>query len=72
MVAGDLAEDTTRAIISEVHRRFLPNKVLLARPGGELEAQKAIQLSPFLEDLKPFEEPAKHFFFAANTPASRL
>jgi uncharacterized protein len=53
VVAGDPAEDTTRAMISEIHGRFLPNKVLLLRFGGELEGQKASQLSPFLEHLNP-------------------
>ncbi len=53
VVAGNPAEDTAREMISLIQRSFLPNKVLLLRPEGEREAQKAFQLSPFLEPLSP-------------------
>jgi uncharacterized protein YyaL (SSP411 family) len=53
VVAGNPAEDTTRVMISEIQRNFLPNKVLLLRPEGEREAQRAWQFSPFLEPLSP-------------------
>jgi uncharacterized protein len=35
VIAGDRDSDETRALAAEVHRHFLPNKVLLLADGGE-------------------------------------
>jgi hypothetical protein len=53
VVAGNPDTNVTQEMISIIHRSFLPNKVLLLRPDRDKEAQKAFQLSPFLEPLSP-------------------
>jgi uncharacterized protein YyaL (SSP411 family) len=75
VVAGNPAEDTTRAMISGIHRNFLPNKVLLLRPEGEREAQKAWQLSPFLEPLSPLKNQPTVFIcsqYACQSPITNM
>jgi len=34
VIAGDRAHETTQAMIKTIHRKFLPNKVLLLQPQG--------------------------------------
>jgi uncharacterized protein len=73
VLAGDLAEETARAMISEIHSRFLPNKVLLSRPQGKLETQKALRLSPFLEHLSPLNNRPTLFLcsqYACQSPVT--
>ncbi len=75
VVAGNSKEAATREMISLVHRSFLPNKVLLLRPDKEKEAQKAFQLSPFLEALKPINNQPTVFLcsqYACRSPIVEL
>jgi hypothetical protein len=55
VVAGDLSESRTRQLIELIQRKFLPNKVLLLRPGSEKEGREIIKLSPFLNPLQRIE-----------------
>ena len=52
VIAGDPALDTTRAMVSVVQRKFLPNKVLLLRRQGP-EGERLAALSPFVEAMTP-------------------
>jgi len=52
IIAGDPALDTTRAMVSVVWRKFLPNKVLLLRRQGT-EGKRLAALSPFVEAMAP-------------------
>jgi len=52
VIAGDPALDTTRAMVSVVWRKFLPNKVLLLRRQGT-EGKRLAALSPFVEAMAP-------------------
>ncbi len=75
VVAGDPAEDTTREMISEIQRSFLPNKVLLLRSEREEEALKAFQLSPFLETLTPVNKQPTVFLcsrYACQSPITNV
>ena len=48
VIAGDLKEQTTRQMLQELSRRFLPKIVVIHRPAQEKEAQDIIRLIPFL------------------------
>jgi uncharacterized protein YyaL (SSP411 family) len=52
VIAGDPSLNTTRAMVSIVQRRFLPNKVLLLRRQGP-EGKRLSALSPFVEAMTP-------------------
>ncbi|NVM57231.1 MAG: thioredoxin domain-containing protein, partial [Desulfobacterales bacterium] len=52
VIAGDPGLETTRAMVRVVHRKFLPNKVLLLLPQGA-ESNRIFSLSPFLETTVP-------------------
>ena len=54
VVAGEPAAADTRAMLQEIHRRFLPNTVILLADGGEGQQTLAARL-PFMQDLKPLE-----------------
>ncbi len=60
VVAGDPSDQTTRAMLSLIQRKFLPNKVLLFRDGGE-EDDRLCSLCPFVADIRIVEnQPAVH------------
>ena len=50
VIAGDPEEEMTRAMIAVLHRRFVPNKVMLFRPEGEA-GRRLTALSPHLEGM---------------------
>ncbi len=52
VIAGEPSLNTTRAMVSIVQRRFLPNKVLLLRRQGP-EGKRLSALSPFVEAMTP-------------------
>jgi len=55
VIAGNLAQETTRAMIETIHRIFLPNKVLIFRQeGGGGDRLSAI--SPFPATLQPAKD----------------
>jgi uncharacterized protein len=75
VVTGNPAEDSTREMISLIHQSFLPNKVLLMRPEGEGEEKKALQLSPFLEPLRPMNNRPTVFLcsqYACQSPMTEV
>ncbi len=51
VVAGDPEIDLTRRMLTSIQRKFLPNKVLLHRPGDDRAAEKCISLASFLRDM---------------------
>ena len=54
VIAGDPAIETTRTMVSIIHKMFLPNKVLLLQPQGE-EGKRLLNLSPFVEGLNSID-----------------
>jgi uncharacterized protein YyaL (SSP411 family) len=54
VIAGDRGSAETRALLAEVHRRFLPNKVLLLADGGEGQKYLEEKLEA-LRGMKPVD-----------------
>jgi len=52
VIAAGTEQKETRAMIQAVHRRFLPNTILMLRPCGD-ENEPLFTLSPFLKDMVP-------------------
>ena len=74
VLAGDPGEEKTRAMIAVLHRRFVPNKVLLFRPEGEA-GERLIALSPFVEGMIPVDKkPAVYLCegYTCRTPLTDL
>jgi uncharacterized protein YyaL (SSP411 family) len=46
VIAGDLSSPDTRDMVHDLHRAFVPNKVVLFRPAGEQRPEIA-ELAPF-------------------------
>ena len=70
VITGDHTLDSTQAMIASVHRRFLPNKVLLFRPQG-LKGKRLVGLSPFIEPMAPMNQQPTVFLceqYACQTP----
>jgi hypothetical protein len=60
VVAGDPAGAHTQAMLRTAQRLFLPNKVLLFRPGGE-EGRRLSALAPYTEAMGPVQgQPAAY------------
>ena len=55
VIAGDPDLEMTQAMITKIHQVFLPNKVLLLRPEGEV-GKRLCGLSPFVEGMRPINE----------------
>ena len=70
VITGDRTLNSTQAMIAAVHRRFLPNKVLLFRPQG-LEGKRLVSLSPFIEPMAPMNQQPTVFLceqYTCQTP----
>jgi len=70
VVAGDPAQKGTQEMISLIHRTFLPNKVLLYRPGDE-NKERILKLSPFLKDMVSLNQQPTVYLcesYACQTP----
>jgi hypothetical protein len=52
VIAGDPKEKDTQAMLRAVQRLFLPNKVVLLRPGGD-EGARLTALAPYTESMGP-------------------
>jgi uncharacterized protein YyaL (SSP411 family) len=52
IIAGSFADPQTRALLQAVHRKYLPNKLLLLADGSSSQDWLAQRL-PFLRDVKP-------------------
>ena len=55
MVAGAESDPQTQAMIKEVYRRFLPNKVVALHPPEGQMAEKIRALTPFIENQLPVD-----------------
>ena len=74
VIIGDRTLNSTQAMIAAVHKRFLPNKVLLFRPQG-LEGKRIVGLSPFMEPMAPMNQQPTVFLceqYACQTPITDL
>ena len=72
VIAGDRDSDETRALITEVHRYFVPNKVLLLADGGEGQRYLEEKLEA-LRGMKPIDgKPAAYVCenFACKAPVT--
>ena len=70
VVAGTFDQKTTQEMITRIQQAFLPNKILVFRPEGQ-EAQRIINLSPFVASLIPINnQPAVYLCeqFACQIP----
>ncbi|MBI4495551.1 MAG: thioredoxin domain-containing protein [Deltaproteobacteria bacterium] len=70
VIAGEPEEEATREMIRIVQRPFLPNKVLLLRPGGEA-GQALSALSPYLGTLHALDRQTTVFIceqYACRNP----
>jgi len=74
VIAGDPSHETARAMVSLVHRKFLPNKVLLLRHEGEGDG-RLLALSPFVAGMRPINnQPAVYLCeqYACTTPITSM
>jgi uncharacterized protein YyaL (SSP411 family) len=55
VIAGGPDVEMTQAMITKIHQGFLPNKVLLLRPEGEV-GKRLSALSPFVEGMRPINK----------------
>ena len=70
VIAGDPGLESTRAMINAVHRKFLPNKVLLLRP-DEGEGKRLATMSPFVESMVAIKDQPTVYVceqYACQTP----
>ena len=70
VIAGDRSLETAQAMVNAVHRKFLPNKVLLFRPKGQ-EGKRLASLSSFVEPMVPIDHKATAYVcerYACKTP----
>ena len=70
VIAGAPGLETTRAMINAVHRKFLPNKVLLLRPDGS-EGKRLATISPFVDNMAPINDQPTVYVceqYACQTP----
>jgi len=52
IIAGDLADERTKALLRVIHSKFIPIKILLLADGREGQLELANKL-PFIKDMKP-------------------
>jgi uncharacterized protein YyaL (SSP411 family) len=74
VIAGNPDDERTQAMIASIHRRFLPNKVLLLRPEGAA-GQKISDLSPFVAEMRAINgEPAAYLCagYACKAPLTEI
>jgi len=74
IIAGDPAAQDTRAMLHEIHKHFIPNKILLLADGAEGQTNMAEQLE-FMRDLKRIEGKATAYIcedFACKLPVNNL
>jgi uncharacterized protein YyaL (SSP411 family) len=74
VIAGDPALQTTRDIVTAVHKRFLPNKVVLLKPEGP-EGRRVVSLCPFVEAMVPINDQPTAYVcenYACQAPTTSL
>jgi uncharacterized protein YyaL (SSP411 family) len=74
VIAGDPQEEMARAMIALLHRKFVPNKVVLLRQEGEA-GKDLTALSPFVAGMIPVgKKPAVYLCarFACRSPLTDL
>lgn len=55
VISGNMENDSTKALIEEVHRRFLPHKVMLLHSGEE-DGGRIGRLAPFIKEMKAVDD----------------
>jgi uncharacterized protein YyaL (SSP411 family) len=74
IIAGTPDSDDTRAMLSMIHRLFLPNSVVMAISGDETP-QDIIDIAPFLRDYKAINGRATAYVctnYQCNRPTSQV
>ncbi|MBW1896102.1 MAG: thioredoxin domain-containing protein [Deltaproteobacteria bacterium] len=66
VIAGDAGHKVTQAMIDVVHKKFLPNKVVLLRLGGN-QGERLSALSPFLKDMASANKAPRAYVCEAYT-----
>ena len=72
IIAGDLSSADTRALLKEIHQRFIPNKVVLLLDNGA-SRKRIAQLLPFTTDMKMLNGKATVYIcenYACQLPTS--
>ena len=72
IVAGKLDDDLTKALLREVHSRFIPNKILLLADGREGQRRLA-SFVPFVGSIRMIDGKATAYFcedYACQLPTS--
>jgi uncharacterized protein YyaL (SSP411 family) len=54
VITGNLQEDDTKTMISALNREFLPNKVVIFRPSGQV-SQDIMEIIPYIRDITAIE-----------------
>jgi uncharacterized protein YyaL (SSP411 family) len=70
VIAGDPAQVGTQAMVRAIHKKFLPNKVLLLRAQGPAD-KRLVSLSPFVEAMRPVNQQPMVYVceqYACKTP----
>jgi uncharacterized protein YyaL (SSP411 family) len=74
VVAGEPGKAGTKKLMAVAQKRFMPNRALLLKPGGEAGDHLA-KLAPFTAEMKPGAEGAAAYVcrdFACQKPVSSL
>lgn len=72
VVAGEPGKAATKELMAVAQKRFMPNRALLLKPGGEAGDHLA-KLAPFTAEMKPGDEGAAAYVcrdFACQKPVS--
>ena len=72
VITGDLDAEDTRALIRELHRLFLPNKVVLFRPAGQAEPD-IVRMAPYTRGQTPVDGKATAYVcvnYACGLPST--
>ncbi|MDY6972143.1 MAG: thioredoxin domain-containing protein [Thermodesulfobacteriota bacterium] len=72
VIAGDPGHESTKAMVNAVHKKFLPNKVLLLRSNG-VEGERLAALSSFVKPMVPIDRKATAYVcerYACKTPTT--
>lgn len=74
VIAGNPAHELTQAMIEALHRKYLPNKVVLLHPDGP-EGKRLEALSPFCEGMRPINQGPRVYVceqYTCKTPIQEL
>ena len=66
VIAGDAGHKATQAMIDVVHKKFLPNKVVLLRLDGS-QGERLAALAPFVKDMASANKAPRAYVCEAYT-----